>query len=83
MVKVGDRVGAVQKADENTVYFYGYGEYIGDTIPSRGILGDAGIKNPTIKLDNGQVVYGFECWWGDEERIKKWIGDRTVIMINI
>ncbi len=27
--------------------------------------------NPRIRLDNGKLVWGCECWWGDEEKVKK------------
>lgn len=26
-------------------------------------------KNPKIELDNGDVVWGAECWWGPEDKI--------------
>ena len=33
--------------------------------------------NPRLKLDNGEVVWGCECWWGSEAKIKdmveKWV----------
>ncbi|HZK28051.1 MAG TPA: hypothetical protein VFD00_11015 [Thermoclostridium sp.] len=39
---------------------------------------DIRVKNPTIKLDNGQVVYGYECWWANEDKVKEMIGNRNV-----
>lgn len=36
-------------------------------------------KNPRIRLDNGERVWGQECWWGPEGKIKESIGDRNVI----
>lgn len=27
--------------------------------------------NPKIRLDNGSVVWGCECWWGSEGKTKK------------
>ena len=85
-MKIGDRVGAIRSADENTVYVYGYGTYQGEEVPPEGTigafgvdLGKVGLKNPKILLDNGTVVWGCQCWWGPEERIKKEIiGDREV-----
>jgi hypothetical protein len=82
-MKIGDRVGAVQKSNAETVCLFGYGEYIGDSIPTRGFLGTVGIENPTIRLDNGQVVYGFECWWGSEEKVKSMIGDRKIEIVSM
>jgi len=26
--------------------------------------------NPRLKLDNGEVAWGCECWWGDEDAVK-------------
>jgi hypothetical protein len=73
MTKQGDRVGAIQSANSEEVMFYGYGVYEGDTIPP-----NCTISNPTIKLDNGKTVYGYECWWGPEEKVKEMIGNRKV-----
>jgi hypothetical protein len=35
---------------------------------------DDWMTNPRIRLDNGKVVYGCECWWGNidlEDYVKK------------
>lgn len=79
MSKVGDRVGAIlgAKADEDTVEFFGYGVYEGDFVPEEAIgflaemAREVKLKNPRIRLDSGQMVYGCECWWGAEEQIQK------------
>jgi hypothetical protein len=39
--------------------------------------------NPRITLDNGDVVWGAECWWGDEEGVRKSIGTRRVVNVRI
>jgi len=39
--------------------------------------------NPMIRLDNGNVVWGFQCWWGDEEKIAGWVGDRELVVVPI
>lgn|GEM_PF-2201305 len=31
---------------------------------------EAILLNPMIRLDNGDIVYGCECWWGPEEGIR-------------
>jgi hypothetical protein len=41
-----------------------------------------GIPNPTIKLDTGKTVYGCECWWGSESKVKEMIGDRIVLLVD-
>lgn len=89
MVKVGDRLGAIASGDQEEVRIYGYGVYIGHEIPSAqcGGLGptirEQGRTNPTIKLDSGKVVYGCECWWGPEEKIREAIGPRRVVVLDI
>lgn len=72
-----NRVGAIQKADETTVYMYGYGEYLGDA------ESPLGIPNPKIQLDNGDIVWGYQCWWGPEEKVKNMIGGRKITMVDV
>lgn len=36
-------------------------------------------KNPRITLDDGRVVWGYQCWWGSEESINKKIEGMTII----
>ena len=72
MVKKGDRVGAIQSIGDDTVYFFGYGAYQGESIPPKEVGGlNFGFPVPEIKLDTGIIVYGCECWWGSEEYIQK------------
>lgn len=40
-------------------------------------------NNPRIKLDNGQTVWGYECWWGEETRWQEWLGQRKIINVDI
>lgn len=85
----GTRVGCVLSADENTVKFIGYGTYEGEEVPPEdatgmgAILHELGRENPKIKLDDGGVAWGCECWWGSEEKVKELIGDRKVEQINM
>jgi len=77
MGEIGQRVGAILSANDDTVEFLGYGVYKGDYPPKEAVgfmakaLTKAKVPNPQIKLDSGGVVYGCECWWGPEEEIKK------------
>lgn len=84
MKSVGTRVGAIRNANEETVYLYGYGTYVGDEIPpvEKRLFG-LEIPNPKIVLDNGSVVWGRECWWGSEEQIKEMIGNRKVEIVEV
>jgi len=78
--EIGTRVGAVcGKSDDGShVLFFGFGIFQGEEIPGPDVIGplgmklhDHGVKNPKILLDSGEVVWGCECWWGSEERIKE------------
>jgi len=93
--KVGDRIGAILSADEKTVKFLGYGVYEGDFFPefATGSVADMikenkreydiELVNPRLKLDNGDTVWGCECWWGAEETMKKSIGGREIVVVKI
>ena len=70
--QIGDRIGAILGTDGNVINFLGYGTYQGWTVPPKE-AGGLGFPNPTMLLDNGDTVYGFECWWGSEEKISNHI----------
>lgn len=64
----GEKVIAVLNYDvqTKTINMIGEGTYVGDEIPD-GAAGLASLvrgTNPKIVLDDGQVVWGCECWWG-------------------
>lgn len=66
MRKSGDRIGAIRSAKNNTVQLLGYGTYLGDEVP-----GDLYPRpTPKLQLDNGNVVWGFQCWWGSESAVR-------------
>lgn len=81
--KPGDRIGAIQKADPDTFYLFGYGVYDGD-FPSAPFddAPDFTIPTPRLTLDNGGIVWGRECWWGSEGKVKSMIGDRKVVYVD-
>ena len=76
-MKVGERVGAILGHSNNVLSFLGYGVYVGDEVPITAagqvaeIMVEEGISNPKIRLDNGKIVWGCECWWGGEASVKK------------
>ena len=39
--------------------------------------------NPRITLDSGKVVWGQECWWGPEDKIKKMLEGMDVVVVDI
>jgi hypothetical protein len=72
MAKIGDRVGAMMSGRDGVIEFLGFGVYQGEEVPPKEIMGfNFGYPNPKILLDNGEVVWGCECWWGDEPRFKE------------
>ena len=75
---MSDRVGAILSSDDKTVKLFGYGVYLGHRLPP-----DFPVENPCIRLDSGQFVWGYECWWGPEEKIRTLVGDKTVEMVDL
>ena len=62
-----NRVIAVCCSDDKEVQIYGYGTYLG----KRPCPLLCGIPNPCIELEDGNLVWGCECWWGDADRYEK------------
>ncbi len=77
------RFGNGHAYDTDKCRAYKYGVYAGEEIPPDGFLHDIGTKNPKIVLDSGDVVWGYQCWWGDENTVKKQLGDRQVIIVDL
>ena len=75
--KIGTRVGAILEVTDRHVKFLGYGKYVGDFIPEVAVgflaafFKETQQTCPKIELDSGQIVYGCECWWEEEARVKK------------
>ena len=90
MAEIGDRVGAILSTEQGVVNFFGYGVYDGKHIPE-GAVGpfaqaavEVGLSNPRIKLDSGEFVYGCECWWGPEKKVKELINNHeNVVMVDV
>jgi hypothetical protein len=91
MRKVGERVGCILGAKDKKVKFLGYGTYIGNEVPkeaagwmAEGLI-EHDLTNPKIELDNGDIVYGCECWWGGEEHVKEMLDnyDGEIVEIKI
>ncbi len=79
----GSRVGALQSIKDKKATLFGFGIFEGSFDPHTGeecavpLLG-----NPRIKLDSGDYVWGFECWWGPEEEIRRRIEGCEVIEVK-
>ncbi len=76
-MQIGDRVGAILSSNSEVVNFLGYGKYDGDIDHPY-----LGFPNPRITLDNGDTVWGCECWWGPEGEIKKILAGRKVKIVG-
>lgn len=108
-VKIGERVGAISHSMGNEAFFFGFGKYVGLTVPREagGMMAKvicegidnaleelkalcekegkpfedeekkmlALIGNPRIELDNGNAIYGCECWWGPEAQVQKQLSE--------
>jgi len=83
-MKIGERVGAISHSDNENTYLLGFGIYEGRKVPSKEVGGfNSGTPNPCIKLDDGKEVFGCECWWGPEEKMKEMIKDKNIIKVDI
>lgn len=78
MIAVGARAGAMESANDTTVRLYGYGTYVGYRMHPQWK-----IENPCIELDGGGVVFGIECWWGSEQKIRDSINGREVVIVPL
>jgi hypothetical protein len=76
------RVGAIRDANETTVHMFGYGFYVGDELPPKEVM-ELTLPNPKIILDNGDVIWGCQCWWSNEAKVQEIIGDREVVIVPI
>lgn len=77
-LEVGDRIGTISHSEEDTIYTYGFGVYLGEETPTEGVtfLGvPVKIPVPKFKMDSGEILYGCECSWDTEADTKKIIRD--------
>ena len=82
-MKINQRVIAMQCTEGNKAYIYGRGVYVGDHVPESGIFHEVGMTNPKIELDNGGVVYGYQCWWADEKRVDEEFKGMEIIEVPV
>lgn len=66
------RITAVLSINGTAIHYLGEGIYRGNEVPSAdaavtgtltAILREQSLAAPRFELDNGDVVYGSECWW--------------------
>ena len=84
MTTKGERIGAVLSMDDTSVRLIGYGVYVGNEVPPEGIGGfNMGWPNPKLEMDDGTVVWGCECWWGPEAKVKAHLEGKTVVSVDM
>lgn len=77
------RVGALLSSTDEAMKFLGYGEYVGMESVTPDVY-PLPIPNPKIVLENGDVVWGMECWWGPESSIRPKVESHpNVVMVRI
>lgn len=84
--KVGERVMALLSVGGSKAKVLGVGVYSGNEVPPAEVsklMHEFNLKNPKITLDNGDVVWGCECWWGPEDAVKKRIEGLEVEEVSI
>lgn len=93
-VEIGERVMAISHSENGTTYVFGNGIFLGDKEPNDDVVimgmpfaeikdQMVGFTNPAILLDSGQVVFGCECWWGSEEKMKIKLEGQKIEMVDI
>lgn len=91
MSEIGDKVGAVSHEEDGIFYFFGWGTFQGREVPPEGIIfGGHEIcklpppynKVPKIVLKSGKVVWGSECYWGEERFIREMMVGREVVLVD-
>jgi hypothetical protein len=40
-------------------------------------------KNPRIDLDRGGTVWGFQCWWGPEDFVRKQLQGHELVEVPL
>lgn len=86
----GMRVGVfpVDLADDAHAYHHGKGTYEGDFIPpydfqpeelTEEYFGGAPQLTPRIKLDSGEEIWGYECFWMPEEEFDESLKDAEAL----
>lgn len=81
-LKEGDRVLAMLDRTSTVILVFGWGTYVGlADVPKEGplpgigkIYRDKDRKCPAVRLDDGRMVFNFECWVIPENKATKSFG---------
>jgi hypothetical protein len=81
------RVVCISNVGKDSYELVGHGQITGRSkcSPDVFVFGRsmAGIENPEIKLDSGEVIWGCECWYDSEDVMKMLLGERTPVGISV
>jgi hypothetical protein len=73
MTEIGETVLVFEPDDPKK--FIGKGTYLGveqiDVEEDKSDKIVTSFESPKIKLENGRIIYGFECWWAPEDTNKE------------
>lgn len=92
MSEQSHRVVALMSVTAEEVKIFGHGVYLGDFTPTEEeaklhpnleFVRMVGAENPKIQLDDGNIVWGAECYWGPEEGFDNWLDARKLTTVNI
>lgn len=87
--QIGERIGALLSGDSKSVKLIGFGIYAGDEVPPADAggmaeaLNECGVTSPKLILDDGQIVWGCECWWDTESEIRRHMEGHEIIPVNM
>lgn len=84
--QIGDRVIAIRSTDNASkkVFAYGAGRYVGKQVPTHiPVFAELNMPNHAIELDKGGVVFGCECWWGSEDKMREKFDGYEFIEVSI
>lgn len=75
-MEIGARVGAFLSSDSKAkvLKFLGYGTYEGKEAPPKkegDFISQLGIPTPKLKLDNGETVWGYQCYWSAQDEMEE------------
>jgi hypothetical protein len=77
------RVLALESSNGKTIRVYGEGTLLGSKTPDAEPFKSLNLKNPCILLDSGKYVWGYQCWWGELEKMKDTYKDYKVEKVEV
>lgn len=79
----GTTVLAIRDGDDNKLFVFGEGVYVGDLPVRIPGVSNKTWRNPCIYLDSGDIIWGFQCWWGPRDLIKAKYSHATLIQVPV